>query len=892
MFRKLTIRKKLTAGILIGCLIPYLIGGIYIKSRTEDWLYNDNIEHTRSLLRQTAERVDESILKNIENLASMIAMDERIMNISSDINSYVDYDPDTFKFRFSASEAEIMEYFGTIKEAHEIITMISVGTEEGGYIEYPKFNPAGPYDPRTREWYISAINHRNTVISEPYITKMTKELVISLVKSVTINDKNIGVVCVTIKLDNLMNRINEIKYGRSGYINILSPNNVFINSPNNPGWLMHSAKDLEQDIFSSADNYSGKAFEDRIDSVDKVFNGYISPYSGWKYMSVIDRSEVLEQSKVLTSLLLFIYLITFLIIFTLIFLIGGYISKPILDIATVINRMSTFDFGKYENKSLENYINQKDEIGEISRALSAMQENFIELKSKMESMDKEIQNINVDESSLHQLELSKDNPFSGIVSSVNVLLQKVHSSIEQIRLFNEEISYKNELLVASEEELTAQLEEINSQKDFIEYAAEHDPLTNLPNRRKFNEKLEQVLADGGMGAVLLLDLDNFKGINDTLGHLFGDKVLEHVSRKLEGLLSHDVFVSRFGGDEFLILYQCRNSTDEILSFIEQLYTLFAEKFLIDDNEVKIEFSMGISLFPNDSRDINQLIMNTDLALYNVKNSGKNHHEFFNARMADHLKFKLDTKVILRDAISNNGFKMLYQPQVDIRSGQITGYEALIRLCNHNLSPADFIPIAEEDGMIITIGRMVARIVVEQIHQWQQKGYRPKPVAINFSAVQIHDSNYTAYLFDLLEENKVKPEFIVIEITENVILENKETTIAFLNELKAHGIKIAIDDFGTGYSSLSYLTFLPIDTIKLDRKLCIKFLELENVAVIDSLIALAHSLNLEVIAEGIEERQQVKRLMAGKCDAIQGYYFSRPLEAEDVEKQYGMTYSLG
>lgn len=891
MFKRLSIRNKLIASILIGCFIPYLIGGLYIKNRTEEWLYNNNIEHTNLLLQQTAQRADESILKNMENLASMIAADERIVNIDSGINSYVDYAADTFKYRLSEREAEIMEYFDTITASHDIITMISIGTEEGGYIEYPKFKPTAPYDPRTREWYMTAIDKNETVISEPYITKVSKELVISVVRSVASGGKNIGVVCVTIKLDNLMKGINSMKYGESSYIDILSSNNVFINSPNHKEWLLYSVQNLKLDVFNSIDDYHSKSFEGRLDSVDKVFNVYISPYSGWKYISVIDKSEVLEQSKVLTGLLAAIYIFVFLIILALILLIANYIAKPILAIANVINRMATFNFDMYENRNLKTYTHQYDEIGEISRALNGMQENFIELKSKMSHMDEEIQNINIDESALHQLELSKDNPLAGIANSVNNLLQRVHSYIEQIKLFNEEISYKNELLTTSEEELTAQLEEINAQKDFILFVAEHDPLTNLPNRRKFNEQLCQVLSGDSMGAVILLDIDNFKGINDSLGHLFGDKVLQYISQKLEEVADQNIFVSRFGGDEFLILHECMDNTGEILHFIEKLRTLFDEKFLIDQNEVKIEFSMGISLFPGDSQDINQLIMYADLALYFIKNSGKNNYAFFNTAMADHLKFKLDTKVILREAIAGNGFKVLYQPQVDIRSGEIIGYEALVRLRKHNMSPADFIPIAEEDGLIITLGRIVTRIVIEQLHQWRQRGYALKPVAINFSAVQVHDHNYMSYLMELLETNDIEPELIVIEITENIFLENKETTIAFLNELKAHGIKIAVDDFGTGYSSLSYLTFLPIDTIKLDRTLSVKFLELDNVAVMDSLIALAHSLNLKVIAEGIEEYGHVKKLIAGKCDAVQGYYFSKPLDAEETEKKHGVVFDL-
>lgn len=891
MFNKLSIRNKLIISILIGCLLPYIIGGLYITNNTEKWLYNNNIENTNIMLRQTAEYVDDSILKHMKNLISMIAIDERIINVDSEVNSYVYFDANTFEFRTTRSESEIMSYFRSIKETQDMVTLVSFGTEEGGYIEYPIFKPSEPYDPRVREWYRNALSQNQALISEPYVTKGTRYLIISVDKTVTSNYKKIGVVSLSIKLDDLMKHLNAFEHGKTGYINILSPNNVFINSPRNEDWVLHSIDDLNIDTFDSIDQYNGKSFEGQIDAVDKVFSVYISPYSGWKYISVINKSEVLEQSRVLTNFFLCIYFVVLLIVLLLIFIISNYITKPILSIAHVINKMSTFKFDLYEHKDFEIYTHQKDEIGEISRALSRMQENFIELKNNIIVMDEEIQNINIDEKSIYQLSLSKDNPFDGITSSVNGLLKRVHSYIEQIKLFGDEISCKNDLLISSEKELIAHIEEINAQKEHIDFLADHDPLTNLPNRRSFYDKLNKVLENKSMGAVLLLDLDNFKGINDSLGHLFGDKVLQYISSKLEKISNKSVFVSRFGGDEFLILYECEKSQDEIVCFIERIFLAFDDAFMIDDNKIKIGLSMGVSVFPRDSQNMDQLIMNADLAMYTIKNIGKNNHAFFNSTMADHLKKKLDTKTILMEAMASNGFKMVYQPQIDILSGKIIGYEGLIRLKNYSLSPADFIPIAEENGMIIPIGRIVTKMVVEQMHLWMQNGFNLKPVSINFSAIQIQDTNYKTYLFDLLKENDINPKLIVIEITENIFMEYKETTIAFLNELRAYGIKIAVDDFGTGFSSLSYLTFLPIDIIKFDRMLSIKCLELENIDFMDSLIALVHSLKLIVIAEGIEDYDKVRRLILGKCDAIQGYYFSKPLEVEDVEMNYNQIYEL-
>lgn len=891
MLKSLTIRKKLVLSILIGCLIPYIFGAFYIKSVTEDWLYKNNLEYSNRFLYQTAKQVDESILNNMKNLVSMIALDAHILDVTSDINSYVDYDPTNFVKKDSDLENMIAQYFETIKATQPYIALVAYGTETGGYVEVPTFNPSAPYDPRVRPWYMNAIETDDVMVSEPYITKVSNELVFAVTKSVVKSNQKIGVVSLTIKLESLMSDINDIENGRTGYLNILSSQDVFINSPYDNAWVLKSIDDIGVDVFNNFEAYNGSYFEAKIDGVDRVFNVYVSPDSGWKFISVIDKSEVLEESKILTLLIFVIYFITFFIILMLLLIISRHITRPIMEISHVINQMATFKFDKFKNKSFEKYTHHTDEIGEITRALNKMHDNFGELESNIGVMDHQIQNIDINATQAYQLSLSEDNPFSGITDSVNDLLYKVHSSIQAVRQANEEVNEKNELLVASEEELTAQLEEIETQKEYIRFLAEHDPLTNLPNRRKFHNMLTDALNRSGKGSVVLLDLDNFKGINDTLGHVFGDKVLQHISQKLQDFAEEKVFVSRFGGDEFLLLFEGDDSQKETFEYIKRLQNHFNDNFIIDQNDIKIEFSVGVSVFPEDSEDMNQLIMNADLALYSIKNSGKNNFAYFGTEMADHLKFKQNTKDVLRDAIATDGFKMVYQPIVDIYSGEIMSYEALIRLKHHQLSPAVFIGIAEEEGLILTIGRMVTQMVVEQMQAWKSRGMRLKPISINFSAVQIHDYQYKSFLLELIKNNDIDPKMIILELTENIFLENKETTVQLMKDLRAYGIQIAIDDFGTGYSSLSYLTYLPIDTVKLDRALCLKFLELDNIAVMDSLIALAHSLNLKVVAEGIEDYEHVRRLIVGKCDAIQGYYFSAPIEADAVESRNHMPFEV-
>ncbi|MDF1617881.1 bifunctional diguanylate cyclase/phosphodiesterase [Petrocella sp. FN5] len=892
MVKKLSIRNKLILSIFLGCLIPYFFGGLYIKNQAETWLYNKNIESTNTLLGQTADFVDETILIQTENLVSMMAKDERIIHEDGQLNSYVDYEAETFRRRSSVEERKVLALFRNMKQSHDILGLIAFGTEYGGYVEYPEFNPNAPYDPRIRPWYMNAIGTEGVIVSEPYRTSVTNELVISIAKNVKSGYTDIGVLSLVIRLDDLVTRMNNLSYGETGYVKVLSPSNKFINSPKHEDWILASIEELELDVFYDIDGYDGYSFEGQIDGEDKVFNVHISPYSGWKYIAIIDRNEVIAQSKVLTDALILIYFLTLLIILLFVSLISSYITRPILKIAGVINKMANFKFDAYEeDKDLISISHKKDEVGAITSALHDMQTNFVELSNNIYDMDEEIKNIAIGDKSRYSLSLSEDNPFVGITKSINNLLDKVYSYIDQIKSSQLEITNKNELLTASEEELTAQVEEIESQKAYIHFLADHDPLTELPNRRSFYKKLNQVLEADEKGAVMLLDLDNFKGINDTLGHLFGDQVLMFISRELEALASDRVFVSRFGGDEFLLLYMWTNGENELLEFIHHLNELFNRKLYIENNEVNIEFSMGISLFPSDSNDINQLIMNADLALYTIKNSGKNNYAFYSLGMGEYQIYKSKTEAILREAIDTDGFKMVYQPQVELSTGRVAGFEALLRLKNNKLSPGEFIPIAEDNGMIIAIGRIVTKLVVEQIRSWMERGYTIKPVAINYSAVQMYDYGYKAYLLNLLRENAVSPSHILIEITENIFLENKESTIAFLKGLRSHGIKIAIDDFGTGYSSLSYLTFLPIDTIKLDRSLSMEFLEMDNISVMDSLIALAHSLNLLVIAEGIEEQKQVKRLKYGKCDAIQGYYFSKPMEVEELEQEFDKKYEV-
>ncbi len=507
-----------------------------------------------------------------------------------------------------------------------------------------------------------------------------------------------------------------------------------------------------------------------------------------------------------------------------------------------------------------------------------------------------INQIDVENNIAYRLPLVEKDTFFGLTISINNLLDKADSYLHQLeenqenlKISNEEIVAAYQQLTASDEELRAQYDEIQNYTSYIEHLAYNDHLTNLPNRRSFLEKLEESINNNQSGAVMLLDLDNFKEINDTLGHTYGDKVLTKIAQALMNIKDEKVFISRFGGDEFLVLIEGEKDIIKIENHAKKVTNIFKNKLMIEEDEIYIGCSIGVTRYPFDSNDVNQLIINADLAMYKVKDLGKNNYIFFKKEMTEKLKEQIEIERILREAITEDGFKLLYQPQVCTYTGSIVGFEALLRLKNHFISPAVFIPAVEKNGMIIEIGRWVTKEAINQIATWKNNGVDVNSIAINFSAKQLDDLDYIIFLEKELKKRNVESKYIEIEITESIFLDKKEETIVFLNKLRALGIKIALDDFGTGYSSLSYLTFLPVDKIKLDKSLCDKFLEIENIAVMDNIISLAHSLNLEVLAEGIEDIEQYNRLKVGGCNYIQGYLFSKPLEVADVEKIYNTIF---
>lgn len=437
--------------------------------------------------------------------------------------------------------------------------------------------------------------------------------------------------------------------------------------------------------------------------------------------------------------------------------------------------------------------------------------------------------------------------------------------------------------------LLIDITKIKEQEEYIKYLAGNDYLTNLPNRMSFMEKLKGELEAEACGAVLLLDIDNFKTINDTLGHLHGDRMLSVIADRIRSLADDNICAYRFGGDEFLIIINGADNEQAVEEYLARLKELFQLPINLMGKDHQVNFSTGITFFPRDSVDMERLMINVDTAMYYVKSNGKGSHMFYSDKILEDIQSKAEIEDVLRNALRDDGLRLLYQPQINVSTGEIDEFEALLRLKDRNLSPAKFIGVAEMSGLIIDIGRWVTREVIRQMAEWRDKGYPLKPVAINFSGKQLSDREYITFLEATLKEFDISPQYVEIEITESILMEETENTLAFLGKLKNMGLRIAMDDFGTGYSSLNYLTFIPVDKIKLDKSLCEKFINLDNSSVMSSLIGLVHSLNLIITAEGIEEPYQYYRLKEGGCDLIQGYLFSKPISSEEAELIYNQNF---
>ncbi len=429
------------------------------------------------------------------------------------------------------------------------------------------------------------------------------------------------------------------------------------------------------------------------------------------------------------------------------------------------------------------------------------------------------------------------------------------------------------------------------QKNILDHQAHHDALTELPNRILFNDRLKQGIEKARRNrtnlALLFIDLDRFKQINDSLGHELGDKVLKVITLRLKDTIRKEDTLARLGGDEFTIIMEELAMAQDSSLLAQKILEALAQPVHIDGHTLYVSSSIGISLFPQDGRNAHNLLKYADTAMYKAKDEGRNNFQFYSAEMTELALERVAMEASLRQAIKNEEFIVYYQPQIDGAAEKIIGVEALVRWLHPSMglvSPAKFIPLAEETGLIIEIDQLVMKTAMQQLHTWYKEGLEPGVLALNLAVKQLECDDFLQTLKSSMEMTGFKPEWLDLEVTEGQVMQKPEEAIVKLKQVSELGIGIAIDDFGTGYSSLSYLKRLPINKLKIDQSFVRDLPDNDDdVAIVKAIIALAKSLNLDLLGEGVETAAQKEFLLKNGCKNIQGYYYSRPMPSDEMKE---------
>jgi diguanylate cyclase (GGDEF)-like protein/PAS domain S-box-containing protein len=419
------------------------------------------------------------------------------------------------------------------------------------------------------------------------------------------------------------------------------------------------------------------------------------------------------------------------------------------------------------------------------------------------------------------------------------------------------------------------------------HSAHHDFLTGLPNRKLLNDRVSQaiLLAARSMKkvAVLFLDLDGFKHINDSLGHSIGDRVLQSIAKRLVDSVRDSDTVSRQGGDEFIVLLSEVEGLESAATTVRRLLQVATEPHAIDQHDLHVSACIGVSIYPDDGLDVETLIKNADTAMYQAKENGRQSYQFFKPAMNVRAVERQSIEGSLRRALERQEFAVHYQPKINLNTGQISGAEALIRWTHPtrgSVSPAQFIPVAEDCGLILQIGNWVLREACQQARSWMDAGLSLGGIGVNISAIEFRNENFLEGVFAILKDTGLDPKFLELELTESVLMKRPESTASILQALRAEGVRVAVDDFGTGYSSLSYLQKFSIDALKIDQSFVRRITTApDETTIVTAVISMARSLKLRVVAEGVETVKELEFLQAHQCDEAQGYYFSRPVPPE-------------
>lgn len=630
--------------------------------------------------------------------------------------------------------------------------------------------------------------------------------------------KIIGYVISTIETTYFDKFLKTISIGNSGFAILLDKDGkiIYHRNTNLIGTTIESEKlaQIIADYNTGSMSLSGN-FDYFYENTNQVYGYRIFPELHWVLLVKQDTAEFKSFTNFLLSLLSFVCLLLFVIIIFFANMLSRKFSTPIIALR---DAMRTASDG---NLTVQSNIKSNNEFGELSK-------NF------------------------------------------NKMLHIIKTNYEDLESMHEE-------LLSNEEQL-------RSNYDHIEFLAYHDTLTNLPNKLAFLDYISAVLNSSPpeqmLHAVFFVDLDNFKTVNDTLGHEYGDALLVKTAQLLTTILGTSGMLARAGGDEFLLFMEHIPTKECAVDFATQIIDTFRNPLDLNGETVYVSMSIGISIYPENGISPNALIKNADIAMYKSKDTGKNKFTLFDDKMEEELSRNTLIIEILRNSIENNEIYIQYQPLMDLGTNNVIGFEALMRIHNERLgyiSPVEFIPIAEESGLIIELSSWLIREACTFNKNIIDLGMTPRPVSVNVSSVQINRPGFVPLLSEILEETQLPPRYLELEITESTLVSSIMDATKLLNNLQNLGVKISLDDFGTGYSSLNYLTKMPIDTLKIDKSF------IDNICtsnkdsrIAESIIQLAHSLDIRVVAEGVEQEDQLSLLRSQRCDVVQGFIYSPPL----------------
>ena len=922
----LNITKKLIIYLLLTSFIPLLLFGIGTVSQSQTILKNEMDKFTNDLLSEKQKNV-ELMMRNAESLiANIIAVEDITTILSNESRS----DSSFNKLAGQENVGAILSNYSNVKG------LISIDIFSFNQMHYHVGDTLNVQQIRndlkerlmtealsSKEKYIWNGIEDNVNVNSDRDKVVTLSAVIKVFDKTTMTEKPLGVILVNLDKEIFCDAIKPYGFSDASYTLIDSKNRIICDQDKRKIGTIANI-DFIRKSKSKADFYN-----DNVDGKSMFSTYSVFEKSNWVISGSIPKSVLREKTSTLGNSIIMLLLTCIFLAIILSALISREYLTPIIKITRLFKDMKN---GSIDLK-IRLETNLKDEIGQLVHWFNTFLESLEAMKKAEVALEKELRNdfrrtVENLQNIVFKLKLKDEGEavftlFEGklahkLFTDINNIIGKRPGEVFQgessdnlnyysDKAFKGEITSfeaslmgrffyitlspiieKNKVV-----EVVGSVIDITEHKEAeqkIRFMAYYDSLTSLPNRILLKERLNTSIAHANRNesiiAIMFLDLDHFKIINDTLGHVVGDRLLQEVGKRLVGCVDDGDTVSRMGGDEFILLFPYIDNEKDIEKLAQKVLEVLKQPFFVEDHELYITTSIGISIYPLDGTDMDTLIKNADMAMYRAKEQGRNNYQFFTTAMNKKVFERLEMERSIRKALERDEFTLFYQPKVDLKTGRISGAEALIRWIHPKhgfIPPNEFIPIAEESGLIVPIGEWVLKTACKQSRIWMDGGYEHLSIAVNISAKQFQQNAFIDTVIGIIKETGVNPSLLELEITENSIMQDTNKNIITLNELKAMGLTISIDDFGTGFSSLSYIMKFAADILKIDKSFISNIaVNSTNTAITVAIINMAHSLNLKVIAEGVETEEQLQFLREQNCNEMQGYLFSKPIKAEEFE----------